>query len=191
MKPRLLFISSRPIFPIVGGDQIRTAQQLELLIDLFYVDVVYISQNDVDENIHNHLPEVGKVVKFKVSKIKSYFNTLKFIFNRLPLQVNYYYDSKVASYIDDVAQSYDAIFCNLIRTAPYANNLKILKYLDFVDAISMNYEKARKKAFGLKRLIYSLDYKRCKDYEKKCLQKFDRCAIISDIDNQYIVSDAT
>ena len=31
---KALFISSRPIYPIIGGDQIRTAQQLDYLLQL-------------------------------------------------------------------------------------------------------------------------------------------------------------
>lgn len=34
---KLLFISSRPIFPIIGGDQIRTFQSLRLLTKYFNI----------------------------------------------------------------------------------------------------------------------------------------------------------
>lgn len=40
---KLLFISSRPIYPIVGGDQIRTAQCLEFLRLYFDVHVIITS----------------------------------------------------------------------------------------------------------------------------------------------------
>ena len=45
---KLLFISSRPIYPIVGGDQIRTAQCLEFLRLYFDVHVIIIGS---DENL--------------------------------------------------------------------------------------------------------------------------------------------
>ena len=59
--------------------------------------------------------------------------------------------------------------------------------MDFVDAISMNYEKAKLKAHGLQKIIYTIDYKRCKQYEQMVLDVFDRCAIISEVDKQYIL----
>lgn len=188
MPKKLLFISSRPIYPITGGDQIRTAQQLELLLERFRVDVIYLTPNDKEERIRHFQPKVGKIYSFKSGRIRHYFQTLRFLFNRLPLQVNYYYDKRMVKKINSIIGNYDAVFCNNIRTAEYAIRTPITKYIDFVDAISMNYDKARKESKGIKRLIYSIDYKRCKDYEQRCLEAFDSCAIISDIDNQYIMS---
>lgn len=188
-QKRLLFISSRPIFPITGGDQIRTAQQLELLCEHFDVDVVYISPNNEDPEITDYVPSVKNTFRFHIDRWRHYFLTMRFIVNRLPLQVNYYFDRRVAKKIDSILINYDCVFCNNIRTAEYVRTKNgLIKYLDFVDAISMNYDKARREAKGLKKLIYEIDYRRCKSYERKCLDSFDSCAVISDVDNQYITS---
>ena len=186
---RILFISSRPIYPIVGGDQIRTAQQLNFLVQHYEVDVLYLSEHsDGEDLVKQNIPSVNKVICFKLSRLRSYIHTLCFLFNRLPLQVNYYYDSKVAQYVKSHRAEYDLIFCNNIRTAEYARRIKgVRKAIDFVDAISMNYEKAMKHAHGLKKLIYAIDYKRCKRYEQCILSSFDNCAIISEVDKQYIL----
>lgn len=185
---KLLFISSRPLYPIVGGDQIRTVQQLELLKERFEVDIVYLSPDQKDIKPQDNEDGINKVYRFEINKYKSVFQTLKFLFNSLPLQVNYYYNAKVANIINNILPQYDCVFCNNIRTAEYVRGKNgIIKYLDFVDAISMNYDKARHEAKGLKRWIYEIDYRRCKSYEQKCLESFDSCAVISDIDNQYIL----
>ncbi len=188
MAKKMLFISSRPIFPITGGDQIRTAQQLELLCQQFDVDVLYLTPDNEDGEVGKYIASVGRTYRFPISRLKHYVLTLRFLFNRLPLQVNYYYSRSVAKKIDSIIGEYDAVFCNNIRTAEYGRRYPVVKYLDFVDAISMNYDKARRKAKGLKRLIYSIDYRRCRRYEQQCLEVFDSCAIISDVDNNYIQS---
>lgn len=185
---KILFISSRPIYPITGGDQIRTAQQLELLSDHFDVDVLYITSDSNMEDLKLYNKKISKVFPFYISKFKCYLNTLRFIFNRLPLQVNYYFNTNVKKFINSIEKNYDAVFCNNIRTAEYGINLKIIKLLDFVDAISMNYEKARKEASGIKKIMYTIDYKRCKSYERKCLEYFDNCAVISEVDKNFILS---
>ena len=187
MKPRILFISSRPLFPIVGGDQIRTVQQLDLLKERFDVDILYITPDNKDCIPSEYQNQIGLTFRFQISQLKCIFNTLRFFFNALPLQVNYYYSRKVSNKVDSIIANYDFVFCNNIRTAEYVRNKTgIIKYLDFVDAISMNYDKARRKAKGLKKLIYEIDYRRCRTYEQKCLEAFDSCAIISDVDNKYI-----
>lgn len=186
---KILFISSRPLYPIIGGDQIRTVQQLELLKEKFDVDILYITTDDNDTEIESDNDKIGAVFRFRLNRIQLYLQALSFIFNKLPIQVNYYYNPKIVKYIDSIINNYDAVFCNNIRTAEYARKYTdIIKYLDFVDAISMNYEKAKKEAKGIKKLIYSIDFKRCKEYEHLCLDSFDSCAVISDVDNRYITS---
>ena len=51
----------------------------------------------------------------------------------------------------------------------------------------MNYEKARKHANLLMKVVYNIDYHRCKIYESLLLQEFDNAAVISDIDKDYIL----
>ncbi|MBD5281037.1 MAG: hypothetical protein HDS35_10935 [Bacteroides sp.] len=183
---KILFISSRPLYPIIGGDQIRTVQQLCLLEKDFIVDVLYLTNEIENEDFYSKHSNVRNIYSFHIRKYMNYIQTLRFLFNRLPLQVNYYLNRRVRNFINTIISNYDAVFCNNIRTAEYGINAPIIRYLDFVDAISMNYDKARKEAKGLKKIIYELDYRRCKEYEKKCLYNFDSCAVISDIDNQYI-----
>ncbi len=186
---RVLFITSRPIYPIVGGDQIRTAQQLEFLLQRYEVDVLYQSEQFAGQDlVKQNAPSVHKVICFRLPRWKSYLQTLLFLFNRLPLQVNYYYDRRIAQYIRRHKSEYDIVFCNNIRTAEYVRKLNgIKKAIDFVDAISMNYEKAQKLAHGIKKWIYAIDHKRCLRYERQVLNSFDSCAIISEIDKQYIL----
>lgn len=185
---KVLFISTIPLYPVIGGAQIRTTQQLEFLISKYDVDVLYMSDCYIEDRTKEFLPTVDKVIKFYIPKYMCYLQTLKFLFNTLPLQVNYYYNGKVQKYIDQHLEEYDLVFCNNIRTAEYVRNAQcVIKYMDFVDAISMNYEKARHFAKGIKRIIYTIDYKRCIKYEQLILSTFDSCAIISNIDKEYIL----
>lgn len=185
---RLLFISSRPLYPIVGGDQIRTVQFLNLLSQHFSIDVLcIIPSNDTinPKNINEHIRDY---YSFKIGKIQHIILCLRFIFNKLPIQVNYYYSPKIKKFIESKSFEYDAIFCNNIRTAEYVMEIEgVIKYIDFVDAISMNYDKARKKSKSFRKLIYTIDFKRCRDYEKYVLNHFDSCSVISEVDKQYIL----
>lgn len=185
---RVLFISSRPIYPTVGGERIRTAQQLEFLISRYTVDVVYMANYGDLDSTEEFLHGKANVKKFLVPKYKNYIQTVRFLTNKLPLQVNYYYNRKVQKYINNHIISYSILFCNNIRTAEYAMKYSnVCKYMDFVDAISMNYERAKKNAKGIMRLIYKIDYKRCKKYERLVLNTFDSCSIISEIDKSYLL----
>lgn len=182
---KALFISSKPIYPIICGGQIRTEQQLEFLSKMYDVDVVFIS-DQTNPPTEQYYRFAKKVSFFHRSKIKSILGTLRFLFNKLPLQVNYFFDKGMQDYIDKVSSEYDLIFCNNIRTTEFARYLKNKKVVDFVDAISMNYDKARKHASGLKKIIYNIDFYRCRNYETTIVKEFDACSIISEIDKNYI-----
>lgn len=185
---KVLFISSRTIYPIIAGYRIRAAQQLDFLVQRYCVDVVYITDIPCEDLTIKHVPQVNAVKQFVVPRWLCYLQTLRSFFNSLPLQVNYYYNSAVKDYIRQHSEEYDIIFCNNIRTAEYARSIiGPTRYIDFVDAISMNYEKAVYKAHGFKRLIYKIDGKRCKRYEQTLLKDFDGCAIISDVDKNYML----
>ena len=130
MRKKVLFISSRPIYPIIGGDQIRTAQQLNFLLQRYVVDVVYQTPCEVKD----YIPNVQKIRGFKVPKWVCYMQTLRFLFNRLPLQVNYYYNNKMKKYIDSCLHEYDIVFCNNIRTTEYVREFSgVVKIVDFVE----------------------------------------------------------
>lgn len=186
---KLLFISSRPIFPIIGGDQIRTFQSLRLLCQHFQIHIVIITSQKETEEVNLQYLKYGSYTSFKISKWKHFMNSLRFIFNRLPIQVNYYYFRKIQKYIDSIISSYDLVFCNNIRTSEYVRKYSELdKIIDYVDAISMNYEKARFHAAGLMNWIYNIDYHRCMNYESIILKEFQGASIISSVDKQYILS---
>ena len=184
---KLLFISSRPIYPIVGGDQIRTAQCLEFLRLYFDVHVIIIGS---DENL-SRPDNYGSYKYFQNSKLQHLFQALNFVLNDLPIQVNYYYNKKGQKYIDSIIHSFDVVFCNNLRTAQYVRKYKsVIRVIDFVDAISMNYDKARKYARFPMKWIYTIDWKRCKIYESTLLDEFDRACVISEVDKAFILDNS-
>ena len=188
---KALFISSRELYPLVGGEKIRTAQQLEFLAKEYSVDVICMSENK-EYNLGTLKQYISNYYHFCVPKWKNILWTLRFLFNQKPLQVNYYYSTKINKFIQKRINQYDIIFCNNIRTADYILGKKIngIKCIDYVDAISLNYKRTINLSTGFKRRIYNLDAKRCKIYEKIILNDFDLHCIISDIDAKYILSDS-
>lgn len=185
---KLLFISSRPIFPIIGGDQIRTFQSLRLLTKYFNVHQIIITPTDISKETLAKYEEYGTCRYFKMSKADHFVSSMRFLHNTLPIQVNYYYSKKVKNYIESIINDYDVVYCNNLRTAEYfRRHTCVNRVIDFVDAISMNYEKARKRANLFMKVVYNIDYQRCKAYESLLLQEFDCASVISDIDKRYIL----
>lgn len=190
-KQKLLFISSRVPYPLVGGDKIRVFNTLTILSQKYEIDLLYIDNQPIQENVEKVLSKVCSKVKcFTISKKQHFSRTLLGLFtNKKPLQVNYYYDKKIQNWISDNINNYDAVFCNLIRTTEYVRQYSLPKYVDFVDSIAMNYEKAYQKTSGLWKIIYKIEKQRVKKYEREIAKEFDKKIIISKVDRNYIDSE--
>jgi glycosyltransferase involved in cell wall biosynthesis len=186
MKKKLLFITSRPPYPLVSGQNVRAFGLLRMLSLHYHIDLLTLADQKIDLSALS--PQVNQIVSFKLSKATSYLKTLwGLLTNFKPLQVNYYYSSRVQQWINEHFQEYDVIFCNNVRTAEYVKNKRGFKILDYVDSIAMNYHGAYHKARGVWKLIYALERKRLLDYEKAMLYSFDKKMVTSKVDKDFIL----
>lgn len=188
-KKKLLLIFFRPPFPLLSGGQIRMYQNLRLLSKYFDVDVLFMTEDKVEDSTVKEIEKLAtNVFWHRFTKLQYYFNTVRGFFSKMPLQSNYFYSKKIQKWIDKNISNYDIAFCNTIRTTKYLANKDIYKVIDFVDAISMNYEKAyEKKRFGLWKFLYYIDKTRLKKYEQEVLETFDKSIIISKVDKHHIL----
>lgn len=186
---RLLFICPRPIFPVLWGERIRYFNNLTILKSHYQIDVLFLTANKKELEPDKELDKyVCNKYVFYQPKLYSILQVIKgLIMNRYPLQVNYFFNRKAQKWLNRNSENYDVIFCNNIRTSRYAMNLNNNKILDFVDAISMNYEKAIERSKGMWKIVYLFEKKRILAFEKKMLHHFDSCCIISEIDRNYIL----
>ena len=165
-------------------------QNLKFLSENYQVDAIVLDEQRTQAVTINELNRYcNKVQVFHIPKYKNYVNTfLGLLKNRKPLQINYYYHTVVQEWINKNFENYDILFVNTIRTAEYVKNLDSYKVIDFIDSISMNYEKAaNQKSTGLWSLFYKIDKVRAKDYEKKTLNVFNKAIIISEVDKSFIL----
>ena len=184
---KALFLSHVPVFPEIGGDRIRIAQSLRLLSEIYYVDVVYMTNFTENVSVRQHVPSVRKERFFYSPKIKRYFRALKTVINGRPLIENLYLNPEMARHIREVYEEYDLIFCASPAVAQYVIGLRHPhKVIDLTDSLSMNRHNAMQKAKGLRRWLYKVDFKRMKNFETRTRNYFDSIAYISETDRNYI-----
>lgn len=188
---KILFLCSRPPYPLIGGDRIRLFNSIKMLKKIYIVDVLFINDEITPNSTIIELRKIcNEVVFFDFPKRQFYVNVfLGLLKNKNPLQINYYYFKKIQIWINENQSSYSCIYCNHIRTTEYVKNIKPHnKIVDFVDSIAMNYEKAEKNSKGIWKFIYKIDKKRVAKYEVEISKLFDKKIIISNTDKEYIVN---
>jgi len=186
---KILILSTRLPYPLLGGDRIRINNFCKALAQQHRVDLLVISEGKVEQEHINNLKKLGiGVTVFSFSSIRCKINALKGMVTKIPLQVSYYYFKEVQQWIDGHIHEYDVTICNHIRGAEYFRKSKIKKIIDLHDAISLNYFRASEFASGIWKQIYSIENTRLLPYELHAIESFDKALIVSSVDRNFLIS---
>lgn len=189
MKKKLFVISSRVPYPLDKGDKLRLYHQLCHLKDHFEICLCSLNDTNIDEKAANELKAITDDLHIiKLSKWKIYFNSLLGLLGRKPIQVHYFYQSKVHRRVKKIIDDYkpDFIYCQLIRTAEYVKDFHdINKTIDYQDAFSKGVER-RIENEKLLKSFYRSEHKRLLKYENVIYDYFEHHTIISEEDRNFI-----
>jgi sugar transferase (PEP-CTERM/EpsH1 system associated) len=187
---KLLVILPRFPYPIEKGDKLRAYHQIRLLSQTFEILLVTISHSKVKQaDIDKVKPYCKSITIIRQRWVSVAVNLLKALFNGWPLQAGYYYSSHAQRRIDKLIENEkpDRLYCQLLRTAAYAQNFKGPKTLDYQDVFSKGIERRIPTAGILMKPLLKLEYQRLQRYEKKLFTQFDHKTIISLPDRDYIM----
>lgn len=197
MKPKLLFVSTRPPFPPVDGTREHILSELRALAPFFQIDLFVLSDEKLHPDARGELEKIGggQVFVQRFSKAAGRLRVLAHLFSSAPLQVSYFYSRRAARAFQDIAGNYQAYYCHTLRPARYFLDLGMTAqgktmiartFLDLNDAISLNYHYACQKATGPWRFIYAWEKGRIRDYELRLFKEFEHLSIVTDRDRDWI-----
>ena len=188
-KKKILMISYRFPYPLIGGPQIRVYHLGRSLSEKYEVDLLALNEGKVDGEYLRDLESVfNRIVSFSFNPIRFKLNAMRGLLSREPLETHYFWFKKVRRWIAEHYHEYDLIFCEDVRMAKYLKAIKTRKAIDLMDATSLYYERAAKRASKLWKLIYGVESKRLLKYELKMIREFDKVFIISTSDKKYLTS---
>ncbi len=132
----------------------------------------------------------SEVVTVPLNRKKAYFNMLRTIPTRTPLQNAYYADGNMRSAVNNLIESFnpDLVYVHLIRMAMYAESLEnIPRILAMQISQTLNYQRmvANIDSF-IYRSLYRVELSKVKAYEPYIMQKYDSCLLISEHDKNAI-----
>jgi sugar transferase (PEP-CTERM/EpsH1 system associated) len=190
MKPKLLVLLSRVPFPLDKGDKLRAFNQIKILSRDFTVLLFAFNDGPVHQASLDAMKPYCQSIKFvELNPVTIFFNLIRTLFSFLPLQVGYFYNSRLQKMLDQfiIKHEPDLIYCQLIRTTEYVKHIQhIPKALDYMDVFSKGVQRwSAKSAFPL-HLILKMEYKRLLKYESKIFNYFNLKTIISEQDKALI-----
>ncbi|NHL65572.1 glycosyltransferase [Burkholderia ambifaria] len=188
-KKKLLVLTPRFPYPVIGGDKLRIYHLCRVLSRRF--SLTLLSMCDSDDEMHAALPDDGvfdRVERVFLSRRRSYLNTLLALHTRTPLQVAYYRSHAFAAAVARLLPSHDGAFVHLVRCAEYVRKSDKPRVLEMTDAISLNYSRVKqlRRARGLKSRVFGIEAKRLLDYERTIVDDFDLSVLVSRTDRDYL-----
>ena len=188
-RKRLLVLTPRFPYPVVGGDRLRIYQVCKALSERFSLTLLSLCETDTEMTMS--LPVDGifdQLERVLLTKPQSYLNTLLALAGSTPLQVAYYRSAAFTSAVKRLLPQHDGVLSHLIRCAEYAKGSNKPRILEMTDAISLNYERVRKlkNAGGLKAQVYRLEATRLLAYERQIIEEFDLSVLVSEADKSHL-----
>lgn len=195
MKPRVLVVTPRYPFPVIGGDRLRIVQVAQALSDRFALDLVSLS--DVPEEQLPPAPAgehpFGRIDCVHLPHWRSIWNCLLALPTRTPLQIAFYRSPAFARLVAERAPRYDALLFHLARTVPYCpRGPRPPAVVELTDAISLNYHRIRttQGVHGLRSVVFGLEQPRIARYEAELLRQVDLGVLVSPVDRAYLAGHA-
>lgn len=185
----LFILISRIPYPLEKGDKLRIYNQIIELSKNHSITLCALNDAAIHPEARKILsPYCKKIHFFTFSKSHLFRNLIAGALKGLPFQVAYFYDRNYKKQIHQLIENgkYDAVYCQLIRTTEYIQELPISKHLDYMDVFSKGMERRYQTSSWPFKYIYYWEYKRLKAYERKMFDRFDLKTIISEQDRKFI-----
>ena len=132
----------------------------------------------------------GKTHIFPMRRTGIFLRVVGSLFSKRPWQVTYYTTPVASAWFDAHRQEYDAIYVHEIRLGEYALHVPPTQrgrvIIDFNDAISRYYHDAKKFASFTWRVVYFMEEKKVRGYERLMIEQFSNFCVITEKDREYL-----
>lgn len=185
----LAVILPRVPFPLDKGDKLRAFHQLKVLSAHFTIHLFCLNDAKLHPAALSELESFTESIHiYKLSKAGILLNLFKAFFSGIPFQAGYFYNGSAARAIRRQLEESkpDYLYCQLIRTAPYAAGLSIPKTIDYQDVFSKGIERRIALSPWYMRWILRMEYQRLCRFEAEVFNTFHQKTIISENDRDLI-----
>lgn len=193
-KKKLLILTPRFPYPVVGGDRLRIYHVCKQLSTRYQLTL--LSLCDSEAELSMPLPDDGVfsgVERVYLPAWRSRLNAFFALFSGTPLQVAYYRSKSFARAVKRLLSQHDACLAHLIRSGDYLLGVQDKPiFLEMTDAISLNYQRVRAlgEKKGLMPYVYAFEAPRLLAYERGVVRKFDCNVLVSETDRAFLLDGA-
>ena len=188
-KLKILFLTPRFPYPLIGGDRIKPFNILTHLAKHHEVTLVTFYQGG-KEPPKEHLEKVKELgINIHVIPLNPFISGLKTALRicKYPLEISYYTQPKYSKVVNKLLteQKFDLGIAFFMRTAEYIKDAPLKRFLMAEDCRTLYQKRSYQNSKNLKhKLVRYWEVSRLKKYEPKIVDKFDVTTLVTDEDIQ-------
>lgn len=186
---RIIYINPLFPYPILQGNQMTAMNRLKYLSQFHSITLITLhsEKHGMNINIEYLKPYCDEIITVYHPQWKSIISViLGFFFSKKPFQVLYYNSQKLSSLLRNLRMTkkgFDIVHLNTIRVEQYYKGFfDIPCLIDLHDSMILNIQSRLNKEKGLKQLLYNIELKRIKKYEKEIVKKYKNVMVLAEQD---------
>ncbi|WP_375435485.1 glycosyltransferase [uncultured Hymenobacter sp.] len=189
---KLLVLLSRFPFPLDKGDKLRAYHQLRYLARHHEICLFCLSDEEVSAAAYAAVRPlcVGGLHVQRLRRPGIARNMAQALLQGLPLQVGYFYDTRVQRRLDALIREFQPqhVYCQLIRMAHYVRTYagRLPMTLDYMDVFSTGMLRRADQSSWAQSKVYGHEGRSLLAYEAAAFDWFQSHIIISEQDRQLI-----
>lgn len=181
---KILFLAQRVPYPPNKGDKLRSFNEIKYLSQHHDISLVCLADNPSDLKHEDELLKYCSTVDMVcLSNIRSKINTAVALVTGRPLTLAHFYSAKLNFIVQNKLQDekFDLVFVYCSSMAQYVEKIATIpRVIDFVDVDSEKWAQYAVYARFPMNLVYRLESRRLRVYEKAIAQSFQHCFLVSE-----------
>ncbi len=186
-RHKILFLTPRFPYPIIGGDRLKPNRILSHLAQRHEVTLVSFNQGgQPPKSYFTAVEELGvRVIDVPLNPMIAGARTIAGMFGKKPLEILYYTQPEFRSVVTKLLRvnNFDLAFAFFMRTAEYLRNIPMKKILMAEDCRTLYQRRSYEESESLKqRMIRRWEWQKLRKYEPEIVNHFDITTLVSEAD---------
>lgn len=182
---KLLLVLSRFPYPLEKGDKLRAYHQIRVLSRKHELYLFALSDQKIPSfSLEALAPYCQQIRVGRINICSKMVNSFLFFLKGLPIQCGYFFNWKAKKQLMEFVKEVqpDRIYAQLVRTAPYVQEISIEKTIDYQDVFSQGMLRRAQKAPFWQKPFFKMESRRLQRYEAAVFDDFQHHTIITEVD---------
>lgn len=186
---KILYLTPRFPWPLLRGDQLRAFEQLRLLAKHHRLSLVCFEEEPPAAEGRAAVGALCESVRgVKLTRAAMAAGLARGALSPLPFQASLYRQRSMQRALRDALAGgpFDLVHVQLARMAPYVEPLQAVRFVDFVDALSLSTRRRSAQHRGPLRWLSGLEAARLLRYERRLCATLEGACVASPVDREAI-----